>query len=478
MALPMNFKEQLITVIGVGNSGLDAARVLSELGAKVTLTDSKTAEELSETQLSEIKATGAGFAPYVRSLDGAFPAGTSLTVTSPGVPRHAAILQESLRRNIPVISEIELAFRATKAPMLAVTGTNGKTTTTMLATQMLTASGRHPIICGNISADSLKKTLVSAAYETRELEDPQKPAMLVAEISSFQLEWVETFAPLAAVLTNITPDHLDRYKDFAEYAESKSRIFAAQKFGDLAIVNYGNPAARAIGETLPAERLLWFSRDLLSGFDYGATLRDGMLVVRLPGMLRYEQILHVTEFPETLPGLHSIENALAASAAAIHLGATPEGAAQAIREFSGVPHRMEFVAEIDGVRFINNSMSTNVAAGISSLEAMNRPTILIAGGADKGSDFSPLLPSLKNHVKFTFLYGKDAGKLEDAFRVGGYTTLRRVDTLEDAIREAATLATPGDTVLLTPICASFDQFDNFEHRGRVFRDAVKALSGR
>ncbi len=467
------FTDQKITVIGTGRSGLDAAWVLARLGAKVTLTDNKTEAEHSEEEHKAILQTGAAFVSYVQNLNGAFPDRTALVVTSPGVPKRAAILEEAERRGLPILSEIELAFRITQAPLIGITGTNGKTTTTVLAAQMLEASEREAIICGNVSADGLKKTLVSAAYETRALPDSQKPPTLVAEISSFQLEWVENFAPLAAVLTNITADHLDRHKDFEEYSETKAQIFAAQTFGSLAIVNYDDPAARSIGETLPPERMIPFSLDLPDRFEYGAAVRDGVLIVRLPGMLRFEPILPFTEFPDTLPGTHSLQNALAAAAAALHAGATPEGAAQAIREFKGVPHRMETVADINGIRYINNSMCTNVAAGIRSLEAMTRPTILLAGGVDKGSDFCSLVPALKNQTKFTLLYGKDAGKLERAFRESGYNTLERVETLEEAVRKAADLAVSGDTVLLAPICASFDQFTNFEQRGETFRKIVQ-----
>lgn len=467
-----DFRDKRISVIGAARSGLAAARILTRLGAHVLLSDSQTAEKLGTARIAEIEATGARFA-LGANTETALPAGTELVVTSPGVPKTAPVLQEAVRRGIPVWSEIELAYRLTAAPILAITGTNGKTTTTLLLGAILEAAGRNALVCGNVSADEIKKTLVEAAVEA------EQGAILVAEISSFQLEWVERFAPKVAILTNITPDHLNRHPSFEEYAQTKARLFAAQGPEDWAVLNYDNPVARAIGQSALPGRRCWFTRNPEPPDDGPAAwLQDGALAVRLEPKGPACAILPARDLPPTLPGAHSVENVLAASIAARAMGVEVETIAQAVRNFDGVAHRMERVAEINGVLYINNSMCTNVAAAVRSLEAMERPTIVIAGGADKGLDFAPLAPALRAKAKHLVLLGAAAAKMETTFRAGGYTDISRADTLQDAITQARARAVPGDAVLLAPACASFDMFTDFEARGVAFRDAVRALEER
>ncbi|HZO91048.1 MAG TPA: UDP-N-acetylmuramoyl-L-alanine--D-glutamate ligase [Chthonomonadaceae bacterium] len=543
-----------ISVIGAARSGVAAASVLTRLGAAVTLADSQPAEALGTARLAEIAATGARFVPGA-SVEDALPIGTELVVTSPGVPQTAPVLQEALQRGLPVWSEIELAYRLTAAPIVAITGTNGKTTTTLLIAAMLQASGKNALVAGNVSADEIKRTLVDAAYETRllpptalapvpspaapgegraeagslpslggkgdgglgptqgrresELLRSPSPAawiarrraetlrpdpcsrgegdegdraresdpILVAEISSFQLEWVERFAPKVGVLTNVMPDHLNRHASLEEYARTKARLFAAQGPDDWAILNYDNPAARAIGlSDLPGRRC-WFTRAACPPDDGPAAwVQDGLLQVRLESSGKPTAILPASALPPTLPGAHSVENVLAASAAALAMGADAGAIAEAVRGFGGVAHRMELVAEVGGVRYINNSMCTNVAAALASLEALDRPAVVIAGGVNKGLDFAPLAPALRARAKHLLLIGKAAEEMEAVLRAGGYEAISRAATLEEAVFRASQMASPGEAVILSPACASFDMFADFEARGAAFRQAVRALA--
>ncbi len=465
------YKDKHISVIGTGRSGMDAARVLSRLGAIVLLSDSKSADALGPERVAQLDALGV---PYVlgADVDMALPPDTSLVVTSPGVPRSAPVLQGAVARGIETWSEIELAYRVTDAPIIAITGTNGKTTTTLLLAHILQAAGKKAVVAGNISADDIKRTLVEAAFEADE------DTLLVAEISSFQLEWVHTFRPHVAILTNITPDHLNRHADFEEYAQTKARIFAKQRRHDWAIVNRDNPAARAVGleaARTGCENYVWFGHDAPDANENGAWVQDGFLTVQIGGGCA-TAILRADAIPPTLPGAHSIENALAASVAALALGVSADVIGAAIQTFGGVAHRMEWVRDVDGVRYINNSMCTNVAAAESSLRAMDRPTVAIMGGADKDLEYAPLVPVLHEKAKHVVLIGQVADKMEASFRQGGYDRISRAATLKDAIAQSRQIAFRGEAVLLLPACASFDMFRDFEARGVAFRDGVNALS--
>ncbi|MCW3094580.1 MAG: UDP-N-acetylmuramoyl-L-alanine--D-glutamate ligase [Chthonomonadaceae bacterium] len=474
-----SFRDRRVSVIGAARSGVSVARILTLLAAQVLLSDSAAAEKIGAERRAEIGETGAQFVAGA-TVEEALPQDTDLVVTSPGVPRSAAVLREAVRRGIPIWSEVELAYRLAEAPLIAVTGTNGKTTTTMLIAAMLGQAQLSPIIAGNISADEIKRTLVDAAFSTSELApEAERQAgnpILVAEISSFQLEWVERFAPRVAVLTNITPDHLNRYDGFEDYAQTKARLFAAQGPDDWAVLNYDNPTARRIGESgLPGKRL-WFTTQRQAATAGPLAWADKESVqVRLSGKGEPEFVLPIREFSPALPGRHSVENVLAASAAALAMGAAPEAITQALRTFPGVAHRMEFVRDVAGVRYVNNSMCTNVAAAVSSLQSLDRPGVIIMGGADKGLDFAPLVPALKKHARHVFLIGQAAEKMEEVFRAGGFHVLLHAETLEEAVLGASMVAKPFETVLLCPACASFDMFRDFEERGAAFRRAVNTL---
>jgi UDP-N-acetylmuramoylalanine--D-glutamate ligase len=463
-----------VSVIGAARSGIAAARALGLLGATVRLSDSQPIDGIDAARLAEIEATGATLIAGATPEE-AVPDDTQLVVTSPGVPRKAPVLQEAAARGLPVWSEIELAYRISLAPIVGITGTNGKTTTTVLTAEMLRSAGFDAVIAGNVSADALKRTLVEAAFETRDAAAPAN-RVLVAEISSFQLEWVERFAPRIGILTNITPDHLNRHSDFEEYAEAKAALFAAQSPDDVAIFNWDDPAARAIGGRDLRGRRLWFTRKTAPPDDgLAAWVEEETVVVRLAHGGGAVPVVALGDLPASLPGAHSVSNVLAAAAAAIALGADPGAAAAAVRGFGGVAHRMEIVREIDGVRYINNSMCTNIAAAVSSLAALDRPAVVIAGGADKALDFAPLAPALRAYARHTILIGSASAKMEAAFRAGGYEAISRAESLAEAVRMARSLAAPGEVVLLSPACASFDMFADFEARGAAFRNEVNAL---
>lgn len=478
-AVKSEFQGKRVSVIGAARSGVSVARILTLQGAQVLLSDSLPSEKIDPARQAEIAATGARFVAGA-TLEAALPPDTDLVITSPGVPRSAPLLQEAGRRGIAVWSEVELAYRLAEAPLVAITGTNGKTTTTLLIAAMLEQAQLNPIIAGNISADEIKRTLVDAAFSTSaqapEAEQAARKSILVAEISSFQLEWVEKFAPKVAVLTNITPDHLNRYSGFDDYAQTKARLFAAQGPDDWAVLNYDDPTTRAIGERGLPGRRIWFTTQAASTPSGPcAWVAEDRVQVRLSDAGEADFTLPTAEFSPALPGRHSVENVLAAASAARAMEASPEAIAEAVRRFPGVAHRMEFVRAVGGVRYVNNSMCTNVAASISSLRSLDRPGVIIMGGADKGLDFAPLVPALKEHARQVILIGQAAESMARVFQAGGYDFLLRAESLEEAVRAAHGIARPTETVLLCPACASFDMFRDFEARGAAFRHAVNTL---
>ncbi len=434
--------------------------MLRDLGASVLLSDAAVEEALGERA---VEARGLGVDVVTHASPEASLRGVDLVVPAPGIPADSPVLRLAVRQGIPVLSEIEVAYRVARAPILAVTGTNGKTTTTMWLGAMLAAAGRRTWVAGNVAADEVKQALVTAAYQAEPTD------AIVAEISSFQLEWVERFRPAVGILTNITPDHQNRHRTMAEYIGCKARLFAAQTPEDCAIVNAVNAPARRIGAGVNS-RLVWFDRGNCVSAD-SACVRDGWLTVCWEGeehrLCRAEEL--------RLPGTHNIENGLAAAAAAIAFGAHPEAVAQALREFEPVAHRMEPVGEVGGVRYINNSMCTNVDAACRSIEAIDTPTVVIAGGSSKDADFTLLAPVIARRAKRLVLIGQSADAIEAAVRATGYDAIDRAESLEQAVELAASATEPGDTVLLNPACASFGMFRDFEERGAAFRHIVRGL---
>ena len=447
-----------IAIVGMARTGMAVAEVMAGLGARVVLYDKKPAEELTEA-LAEARRLGVEARPGTDSVD---LEGIDMLVPSPGVSRGAAVFAEAERRGVEVVSEIELAYRLSRAPIVAVTGTNGKTTTTILIGDILAKGGKETHVAGNVAAGEIKLPLITAAHKA------SGDAVIAAEISTFQLEWISAFRPRVAMLLNVTGDHLDRHASWEEYAALKARIFENQTADDFAVINAENPFTASLAPSLKA-RVLRFAR--LAPVDEGAFVRGDELVVKLDG--REAVACRKSDIP--LRGEHNVENVLAASCAAVALGVKPDSLAAAVREFRPVEHRLEPVAVIDGVEYINNSMCTNVDAAVRSVEAIEKPQIVIAGGKDKGLDYAPLGEAFKRKAKHVVLIGASGDILREAAEKAGFLALSNAGSMKEAVEIARSLAEPGDAVVLTPGCASFDMFSSFEERGQVFKDAVESL---
>ncbi len=400
-------------------------------------------------------------------------------ITSPGVRRDAAVLLDAVAAGVPVLGEIEAAYRIARAPILAITGTNGKTTTTMLLGEMLKAAGTKTYIAGNIAAGDIALPLIQAAY------DAPPDAAIVAEISSFQLEWISTFRPKVAALLNISPDHGDR-QTWEEYVAAKWRIFENQTADDFAVLNMD-----AFYEDELMHNFLnrpWTGIDpvLLKSCIWGFGLRcaseqrvstNGTEVYidhNLLDKVDYAFICNVAEVK--LPGAHNLDNIMAAAAMATAYGVGIELIRQVATTFTGVVHRLEYVETIRGVKYVNNSMCTNADAFAKSLQALPEPKVVIAGGVFKGGDLATVADAVtQNNVKALVLIGRSAPQMEDAARAAGYDPVYQAGTLAEAVTQAASLAQAGDTVLLAPACASFDMFADFVDRGEQFKAAVRGM---
>ena len=372
-------------------------------------------------------------------------------VPSPGVPMDNLMLREAVTRHIPILSEIELAYQFFRAPLIAITGTNGKSTTTTLIGAMLQADGKKTFLGGNLGAP-----FIGAVRDDWDWG--------VVEISSFQLEWVETFKPRIALLLNVSEDHLDRYASFADYRHAKERIFAAQSGDDVAILNRDDDFVWALRDQVKA-RLVSFG---FTPIAEGVFATDDEIHWRAAGSEERFSLKSVK-----LQGVHNIENMMAAVAAAKCAGVSRRAIEQTLEEFPGLEHRLEFVREKDGVRYYNDSKGTNVGAVVKSLASFSAPVILLAGGVDKGGEYAPLADGVAKTVRRLILFG--AAKQTIAAALGHLTTTVMVDDIGAAVRDAAAHGQAGDVVLLSPACSSFDQFNNYAERGRVFKQLVQAL---
>ena len=444
-----------VSVVGLAKSGVAAARLIRRLGGRVLASDSGAREALSAEArgLEELGcAVWAGGHP-----DRAFE-GADLVVVSPGVPPDIPALRTVRARGVPIIGELELAWRVMEADLIAITGTNGKTTTTALTGELLGQQVRPVMVGGNIGAPLADGAL-----------DFPADGLVVAEVSSFQLESTERFRPRVAAVLNLTPDHLDRHGTFERYVEAKGRIFANQTGADCAVLNFDDPVTAGLDSRVPG-RVLWFSR--LKPLVHGVFLRDGWVVAKLNGHV--EPICPVAEI--TLRGQHNVENVLAAAACALWTGMAPEAIRRGIAAFRGVAHRIERVFDDRGVVYYNDSKGTNVASTIKALESFTEPVVLIAGGTGKGQDFAPLGAAAGGRVRHAVLIGVDRGRLRGPLAAAG-VPCQDAESMDDAVGKARDAARVGDVVLLSPACASFDMFQNFEHRGEVFKAAVRRLVG-
>jgi len=445
----MELSNKRVMVVGLGVSGLAAARFLASRGAKLLMTDRRVDVERGSLPAGAVKLG----AEDARWLDG-----IELVVTSPGVPRDSILLRAATAAKIPVIGEIELASRFLEAPIAAVTGTNGKSTVVVLLGEILKASGRRTFVGGNLGTPLIEA--VDGEWD-----------IAVVEVSSFQLEWIEKFRPLVGVHLNLTDDHFDRYEDLEDYGRAKARLFENQRRpSDFAILNRDDPnvwklakSARSqvigFGHTRGDGASIWFdesSNAIVFDLDFGDTPHGR---ISLKGF--------------RLRGRHNISNAMAASAAALALGVKPEVIERALASFRGLPHRIELVHENGGVIYIDDSKGTNVGAVVEAIDALAAPIILIAGGLDKGGDYAPLRRPLEEKVKLAIFNGAARDKMAAALE--GTTKIESVATLKEAVEHAARVAQPGDTVLLSPACSSFDQFKDYAERGNVYKELVRAL---
>lgn len=443
----MELNGRRVLVIGLGKTGVAVTRFLARRGARVAVTDQKPAVELQEA-FARIGKQGISVetADYgdTRCLSG-----IDCVVPSPGVLPANALLVESLKRGIPVISEIELSGRFIQRPIIAITGTNGKTTTTRLAGAMLGEWGKRVFVGGNIGNPLIECVENQGDYD-----------FLVAEISSFQLQWARSFHPHVAVLLNVTPDHMDYHESLNEYRSMKERIFENQDASDAAVLNADEALSEALSKRLRSTVVFFSSSARLNR---GGCLAEGAILYTGPDGT--EEKYPLDEF--TLPGRHNLENVMAALAAARWCGCPPQAILAGMGKFKGLPHRLEFAGGLDGVRYYNDSKGTNIDAVVRALESFSGPVVLLMGGRFKGGDGAVLSRLINEKVKKLVLFGEARHALQDLF--GDDTATHMYERFDDAVRAAFDAAVPGEVVLLSPGCSSFDEFRNYEERGDRFK---------
>lgn len=452
----MDIKGKNVLVLGAAVTGIPTALELYNMGCNITLNDCKPLAQLDE---------------YIHDLDnlsieiitGGHPielaSNCDFIVISPGVPTDIPLVKEAKKLGKEVISEVELAYRMTQTPIAAITGTNGKTTTTALLGEIMKESGRKTFVVGNIGNPMIK-----------EVKNALPEDLFVLEVSSFQLETTVHFRPKVSAILNITPDHLNRHKTLENYIDAKAMIFRNQKQEDYTVLNWDDEQTRKLSSLTNSKTLFFSRKDVL---DEGAYVEDGYLTIVLNN--KKEKIIDIKDI--FIPGEHNLENALAASLMAYCLGVEAHTIRKVLKEFKGVEHRIEYVTEIDGVIYYNDSKGTNPDSSIKAIKTMTRPTILIAGGYDKGSDFDEFVSYFKGKVKALILLGETADKIKESAQRAGFYNIYKVSTMGEAVKKSKELAKPGDCALLSPACASWDMFKNFEERGKVFKDAVRRLRG-
>lgn len=449
----MDIDGKKILVVGLGKTGVSLCRFLTARGAMVTATDSSPAAALAAARQA---LQGL---PIALEMGAAVPANWpdhDLIVLSPGVPPELPWLQEAAAKGMPVLGDLEVASHFFTVPVVAISGTNGKTTTTTLVGELLRETGRRPLVGGNIGTPLVD--LVA---------DQEQADSLVLEISSFQLDTAPSFHAYAAVLLNITADHLDRYPDFPAYVRSKAGLFRNQGAEDVAVLNADDPQVAPLAGALGSQ-VYFFSRRVPQKL--GAWLSGDLIHLQVARGLQ-------AAFPVRdlkLMGGHNLENVMAALLLALAMGADIEACCRVLARFRGLPHRLEWVGEYGGVDFYDDSKGTNVGAVVRALEHFDRPIVLIAGGRDKGGDYAPLIPLVRQKVRQVVLLGE--AKEAMAAALHGQAPIRLAAEMAEAVSMAAAAARPGDVVLLSPACSSFDMFHDYAERGRVFQHAVKELS--
>ncbi|MBQ9325378.1 MAG: UDP-N-acetylmuramoyl-L-alanine--D-glutamate ligase [Clostridia bacterium] len=445
-----------VLVVGMARSGIAAAALLAAHGAIVTINDNKTEAELGEA-LAPLQGQ-----PVIRKLGCSADSlleGQDMLILSPGIPDKAAFVVEARKKGVRVEAEIELAYQLSQGDLVAVTGTNGKTTTVTLLDEIFLASGRTSRAVGNIGFPY-----------SQAVAEGHPGDMYVCECSSFQMETVHAFHPHAAALLNITEDHLNRHGTMEEYTRLKMRIFENQTLNDYAIFNGDDPALKGLPEKVQSH-VLFFSRQ--RELEEGAFVRNGHMILRLSG--QETDVIPVDEI--YIPGPHNLENALAASLMAFVCGVHADVIADTLRRFRGVEHRIEWTREYKGITYYNDSKGTNVDSTLRAVETMTKPTTIILGGSDKHCDFTPLARAMLDspYIREAVLLGVTADQIEATLRREGYTHISRVTSMQEAVEKATALSSAGWNVLLSPACASFDMFHDYEERGRIFKQIVSQL---
>ncbi len=443
-----------VLVVGLATSGIPTVKTLVQQGAKVTVNDVKNEEQLHEI----VDLLGKVGVDYILGRHPEDVSQFDLIVLSPGVPTDISFILKAKENGIPVIGELELAYRLCQGRFIAITGTNGKTTTTALTGEIFKNAQKETYVVGNIGVAAVSKAL-----------EASKEAILVTEVSSFQLESIVMFKPHIAAILNITPDHLNRHKTMENYIAAKANVFKNQEATDYIVLNADNEETYALAGQMKSE-IIFFSRKQY--FDQGAFVVDENIVVKEKGK-DYMVVCGAKEL--NIPGNHNLENALAATAIAFWAGIDIEIIASTLRAFKGVEHRTEVVGEIQGIRFINDSKGTNPDASIAAIKGMETPIVLIGGGMDKGSEFDELIQTFEGKVKHMVLLGETADKMRMTGEKLGFDSCTIVRTMDEAVVMAYKLASRGDTVLLSPACASWDMYKSYEHRGKHFKECVESL---
>lgn len=450
-----NMKNQNVLIVGLGKSGIAALQAMLKLNATVSVQDSKPAEAVDPQLVAflEGKNVDCYFNREPEDM-GIF----DMLILSPGVSPDLSFVKEAQERGVEIIGELEIAYRIGKGNYVAITGTNGKTTTTMLVGEIFKKAMRKTYVVGNIGVAVISKALTA-----------EEDSWLITETSSFQLETIRYFQPTVSAILNLTPDHLDRHKTMENYGKAKARIFENQREGQYLVINYDDKACFALAENCKAT-VVPFSRK--EELDFGAFVREGVLTIRDESE---KEISFCRADELAIPGTHNLENALAAVAMAYFAGIDPEIITEALISFRGVEHRLEFCGQVDGVNFVNDSKGTNPDASIKAVKAIEGGIVLIAGGYDKNASFEGLIQAFDGKVKHMVLLGDTAEKIKDAAGRMGFSSCIMVKNMEECVREGFKLAEPGDTVLLSPACASWDMYTGFEQRGEHFKSCVDRL---
>lgn len=450
----MNLMNKKVVVLGIGKSGIAAGRLCKSLGAQVTLYDGKSRKEIQkEADALEQEGFQLIFQDFVyeewKRQD--------LIVMSPGVPTDLPFLQESRKLHIPIWGEMELAYRYCHLPLIGITGTNGKTTTTTLVGEIFKKTMVPTYVVGNIGTPFSERVLGMA-----------QEGYVIAEVSSFQLETIHSFHPKVSAVLNITPDHLNRHKTFEQYIQAKEKIFMNQNRGDFLILNGDDEYCISMGKKTKAKTIFFSMKKIL---DEGVYTKNNEIIIRW----KDDEISLCSIKDLKMVGDHNVQNVMAATAIALCMGVTISLIREVILSFQGVEHRIEYVSTINNVLYYNDSKGTNPDAAIQAIQSMERPIVLIGGGMDKGTDFTEWIRFFKGKVKHLILLGETAKKIEDTAKQEGFSSITQVMDMKEAVELAYKIAHSGDCVLLSPACASWDMYSSYEERGKIFKQAVANL---